>query len=155
MIRSIVAIDSKRGMADDKGIPWDLPTDRKYFVDQTATGTILMGYGTYLEFKTPFHGHTNYVATNRHEQLRPGFLPVADVRKFLQDAKEDVWNIGGAGLLATTLEYVDELHLTQLEGDFHCTKFLPEFKDKFSLVSESEPHTENGIIFRFQIWRHK
>lgn len=145
-------------MANDKGIPWNLPTDRKYFGDKTATGTILMGYGTYLEFETPFHGHTNYVATSAHTQLKPGFEPVADVQKFLQDAKksqEDVWNIGGAGLLATTLDYVDELYLTQLEGDFHCTKFLPEFKNTFTLVSESEPHTENGITYRFQIWRHK
>ncbi|MGH7238983.1 MAG: dihydrofolate reductase [Candidatus Saccharimonadales bacterium] len=153
MIRAIVAIDEKRGMADEQAIPWHLPSDQKYFVDKTATGIILMGYGTYLEFKKPFHGRTNYVATTRTDQLREGFIPVANSRQFLVEAKEDVWNIGGAGLLSSTLDLNDELYITQLVGDFHCTKFLPEYRDKFTLASSTPPAMENGITYSFQIWK--
>ncbi len=155
MIRAIVAIDSKRGMANDKGIPWDLPTDRAYYRKNTENGIILMGYGTYVEFSKPMHGRTNYVATSKDEQLREGFEAVTDARGFLQKAEEDVWVIGGAGLFASTLDLIDELYVTQLEGDFGCTKFFPEYKDNYELASASEPKTENGITFRFEIWRRK
>src|SRR3989344_4796969 len=143
MIKCIVAIDDKRGMANDKGIPWHLPTDLKYYRNQTKQGAILMGYGTYVEFDHPFHDRLNYVASSRDEELRDGFEKVADARQFLKDIKEDVWVIGGARLIEMTLDLIDEIHITQLEGDFHCTKFFPEFKDKFKLVSETDPATEN------------
>lgn len=157
MIRAIVAIDEKRGMANDKGIPWrdKVPKEIAYFREQTSSGDILMGYGTYAEFKKPFHDHINYVATNNDEALREGFKPVKDAREFLTNFKGDIWNIGGAGLLAHTLDLHDELYITQLKGDFGCTKFLPEYKDKFELASASDWVTENGVTYRFEVWKKK
>lgn len=153
--KAIVAIDSKRGMAGDHGIPWHLPADLAYYREKTSEGAILMGYGTYVEFKQPFHNRLNYVATTGDETLRAGFEPVHDARAFLTDFKEDIWVIGGAGLLAHTLDLLDELYITQLQGDWHCTKFFPEFKDKFELAHETEPQIENGITYTFQVWKHK
>lgn len=155
MIRAIVAIDEKRGMANDTGIPWDLPSDRQYFRDHTESGVIVMGYGTYKEFKAPFHSRTNYIATSQDVSLKPGFEPIHDARAFLQQQQEDTWVIGGAGLLATTLDLIDELYITQLKGDFNCTKFFPEYKNEFVLVTQSEPHTQNGITFCFEVWKRK
>ena len=156
MIRGIVAIDEDRGMGDEKGIPWTLPTDQKFFVDKTATGLILMGYGTYTEFDQPFHDRTNYVATSKTEPLRQGFVAVPDARKFLtENSRREVQHIGGPTLLHSTIDLLDELLITQLSGTYGCTKFLPEYKDRFELVKESEPLTENGIRYTFQTWRRK
>ena len=156
MIRFIAAIDSKRGLADDKGIPWDLPTDRKFFVDQTKEGLILMGKGTYLEFKEPMHGRTNYVATYSDEKLKPGFVAVQDVPAFYEEHEGEVINnIGGAGLFTSTLDYADELIITQLQAEFNCTKFFPEFKHKFDLVSRSQPQHENDTTYCFEVWKRK
>jgi dihydrofolate reductase len=156
MIRFIAAIDSKRGLADDNGIPWDLPTDRKFFVEQTQKGIILMGKGTYQEFKKPMHGRTNYVATFSDEKLLSGFEAVNDVPAFYEQHKDEVINnIGGAGLFSSTLDYADELIITQLEADFNCTKFFPKFDHKFKLVSKSKPHHENGITYYFEVWKAK
>jgi dihydrofolate reductase len=57
MIRLIAAIDKSRGIADEHGIPWQgkIPTDTRYFREQTAEGTIVMGYGTYVEYDRPLH----------------------------------------------------------------------------------------------------
>lgn len=156
MIRTVVAIDSKRGMADEQGIPWDLPGDKKYFVDKLQSGLVLMGYGTYLEVRQPFGKLPNYVATTRtDEKLRDGFVAIANPTEFSLAATEDVWNIGGAGLLATTMDTLDELYITQLEGEFGCTKFFPPYQDDFELVAEEPAITENGITYRYQIWRRK
>lgn len=156
MIRFIAAIDEKRGIADDKGIPWDLPTDRKYFRDQTKTGLVLMGYGTYIEFDKPMHHVPNYVASSVDRQLMPGFELVKDVPAFYkQHEGETINNIGGAGVFTSTLEYADELVLTLIHADFHCTKFFPPYEELFELISKEEPITENGITFHYENWKRK
>jgi len=158
MVRAIVAIDTKRGLADDHGIPWQgkLPTDVHYYHDKIQTATILMGYGLYKELSKPYPGGINYVAiADKKEALSTGFEAVLDARKFLDNAKGDVWNVGGAGLFASTFDQIDELYITQLDQDFHCTKFFPEYKNDFEMLSETTPQTENGITFTFQVWKRK
>ena len=157
MIRFICAMDSKQGIANEGGIPWQgkLPTDVAYFRKKTLHSTIMMGAGWYAEQQKPLPDRLNVVATTTTEQLRPGFEKVSDARLYLQDAGVDVWVGGGAGLFASTLDLADELYITQLDGDFGCTKFFPKFSDDFTLVSQTEPQTENGITFRFQVWQRR
>jgi dihydrofolate reductase len=156
MVRCIAAIDEKRGIATDTGIPWDLPTDRTFFVDQTAEGLIVMGANTYREFTTPMHGRLNYVVTSDTAPLKPGFEAVHDVDAFFREHQGEAINdIGGAGLFASTLKYADELILTQVYADFHCTKFFPEFTAEFELASHGETLDENGTSFRFETWRRR
>jgi dihydrofolate reductase len=155
MIRAIAAIDYKLGLANEKGIPWYLPNELRYFRDKTEEGTIFMGYGTYLEFTKPFHGRENFVATPEGQILHNGFTRVPDARSWLTAQADDVWVIGGAGLFTTTVDLMDELYLTEIEADFHCTKFFPPYKDSFELVSRSEPVTERGITYTFCIYRKK
>lgn len=157
MIYCIVAIDEKRGMADEHGIPWQgkLPTDIQFFRSSTIHSNVLMGYKTYTEFEKPLSDRKNYVASNKPEKLREGFELVGDAREFIKNFDGDLWVIGGPGLIASTLDLVDVLKVTQLEGEHGTTKFLPEFKDAFELSEESEPITENGITFRFQTWIRK
>ena len=180
MIRFIAAIDSKHGVANEHGIPWQgkLPTDVAYFRNKTLHGTVMMGYGWYKEQQLPLPERRNLVATSNSEPLRPGFERVPDAREFLNKFKSrfthhpsgvvstagqqdsvvrepDIWVGGGAGLFASTLDLADELYLTLIDWDFHCTKFFPQFEQDFEKVSESEPQTENGITFKFTVWKHK
>lgn len=157
MIRCIAAIDSRRGVADEHGIPWQdkIPSDVSYYHEKIKGYPTIMGYGMYAELSKPLVNPTNYVASKRGTKLRDGFVLVEDAVKFLQNAKDDVWVLGGAALFASTLQLADELYLTQLDGDFNCTKFFPEFKDQFVLAEQSEPITENDTTFCFQTWRRK
>lgn len=158
MIRFIAALDDKRGIANDHGIPWQgkVPGDIRYYHDKIKNGTLLMGYGLYKELSKPYPGGVNYVAMrNKDISLKSGFEKVDDARAFLKAQTEDVWNLGGALLFESTLDLADELYLTQLEGDFGCTKFFPEYKNDFFLKSHSEPLTENGITYYFEVWKRK
>ena len=140
-------------MADEKGIPWKLPTDIQYFRNKTMGGNVLMGLVTYKEFNSPMPGRRNYVANDTSERLREGFEEVRELKQFVENFEGDLWIIGGAGIFAQTIEQADELYLTRVEGDFDCTKFFPEFENKFVLAEQSEVHTENGIHFRFEVWK--
>lgn len=154
-IRAIIAIDDKRGLANEQGIPWNLPSDRAYVRDKTYGSNLLMGYGTYIEFARPLPGRKNLVVTDGQEPLRKGFEAIMDLKSFMDSPPENLWIFGGAGIFAQTINYIDELYITQLQGDFGCTKFFPEYRDTFELVRESPPQLENGIHFTYQIWKRK
>ena len=157
MIRFIAAIDSKRGLANEHGIPWQgkVPTDVAFFRERTTGGIVMMGAGWYKEQTKPLPYRKNLVATSSLESLRDGFEKVTDAREYLQKTNDDIWVGGGAGLFESTLDLADELYLTLLDGDFGCTKFFPKYEDAYELAGESQPITENGINYRFTTWRRK
>lgn len=152
MIRLIAAIDLLRGIADDNGIPWNLPSDHAYYVKNVSKGRVLMGYGTYENHADTLHGRTEYVATSRLEPLRSGFEAVHNVDSFVKQ-KGLTWAIGGSKIFESLIDKADELYITQVNGDFECTKFFPAFENKFTLVSRSKIYKENGTEFQYQIWR--
>ena len=158
-VRLIAAIDRQRGLANDRGIPWQgqIPGDAAYFREQTASGLVLMGFRTYQEFDRPLHGNTNFVlARLGSEPLRPGFSAVIDLDQFIAERiGETVWVIGGGAIYAQTMPIADELFVTQLDQDFDCTKFFPEFKGQFLLASSSESRSEGAISYRFEVWRRQ
>lgn len=155
MIKFIVAIDEKQGMANEHGIPWQgkIPGDVHRFRELTEHGSVLMGYRTYEEFKKPLSNRHNYVLTNSSEPLREGFEPIQNLEEFIKDVVGDLWIIGGAAVFAQTLAFAEQLYVTQLHGDFKCTKFFPNFKDEFVLKESSKPITENNISYSFEVWQ--
>jgi dihydrofolate reductase len=153
LIRQIAAIDSRRGIATDSGIPWKLPGDSAYFRAKTESGLIVMGRSTSDEFAAPLHDRDNYVFSRRSTRLRPGFLVVTDLDELRRaHPGEDIWIIGGATVYAETITQADELLLTQVQGDFHCTKFFPPYDDAFRLSSHGDDQRDGGVSYRFEIW---
>ena len=153
MIRLIAAIDTMRGIANEKGIPWDLPSDKKYYKEKIREKIVLMGKGTYETHSKPL-GRANYVLTSHVEPLRAGFHAIGDIDTILRQ-NLDIWVIGGSKIFELMLPYADELYITQVEGDFNCTKFFPSFGDNFVEVDKSKIHKENGTRFQYQIWKSK
>jgi dihydrofolate reductase len=154
MIRLIAAIDTRRGIATDSGIPWKLPGDTAYFHDQTTNGLILMGWATYNEFAGPLHQRDNFVLTAEATPLRAGFRGVGSLDRLVEEhPDEDVWVIGGATVYAETISEADALFLTQVRGDFQCTKFFPPYEAEFRLDTRSQDHEDAGVTYCFETWR--
>lgn len=156
MIKAIVAIDEKRGMANEQGIPWlgKIPADMAQFREKTLHHPVLMGYRTYEEFSEPLGDRINYVVTRAGTELRPGFVVVEDPVAYLQQATEDIWIIGGAALFEQLLPYASELHLTVLDGDFKCTKFFPNYHQQFTQIYRGDDITQSGITYHFETWKN-
>jgi dihydrofolate reductase len=153
MIRLIAAIDSRRGIATDSGIPWKLPGDTAYFHEKTATGVIVMGWATYTEFAAPLHGRENFILTSDSEPLRTGFRPIGNLDELVSEhPDQDIWVIGGATVYRETIGEAGELLLTQVVGDFDCTKFFPPYEADFQLATQGEDRQERGITYRFETW---
>jgi dihydrofolate reductase len=154
VIRLIAAMDSKRGIATSAGIPWKLPGDAAYFRERTARGLILMGRATYNEFAAPLHGRENFVLSTQPGPLRTGFQAVGSLDQ-LRDARpaEDIWVIGGAAVYAETISEAQELLITEVQGDFNCTKFFPAFQDAFALTGQGDDRQDGGVSYRFETWK--
>lgn len=154
MIRLIAAIDSKRGIATDSGIPWRLPGDTAYFHEKTASGLILMGRATYDEFAAPLHDRENFVLTTTSEPLRTGFRNLGSLDQLVATRPgEDVWVIGGARVYAETIAGADELLLTQVVGDFGCTKFFPPYEAEFRIDARGDTRQDGDVTYRFETWQ--
>jgi len=156
MVNLIAAIDIRRGIANDEGIPWKLPIDSHYFRAQIKGSIVIMGKRVYDELVHPFEGCNNFVLTHQVDNLREGFSLTNNLNSFIQEhSNETIWVVGGALLYEQTLPFADQLYLTQLDTDFSCTKFFPIFSNNFILLSETPKQKENNISFSFQIWRKK
>jgi dihydrofolate reductase len=156
MIRLIAAMDSRRGIATASGIPWKLPGDTAYFREQTSRGLILMGRSTYDEFAAPLHGRDNFVLSAGSGDVRSGFQKVGSLDQLrASHPGEDIWVIGGAAVYAETISEAEELLLTEVVGDFNCTKFFPVFRSEFRLKVRSDDRQEGGITYRFETWQRR
>ena len=156
MIRCIAAMDRRRGIAVEGGIPWKLPGDSAYFRRHTETGLIVMGRPTYEEFAAPLHDRDNYVLTRSTEPLRDGFQPVHDFDEFADaHSSDDIWVIGGALVFARTMARAEELFITQVLADFDCTKFFPDYEDDFAIFDRGDEQQEGGVSYRFERWRRQ
>jgi dihydrofolate reductase len=156
MIRLIAAMDSQRGIATASGIPWKLPGDTAYFREKTESGLILMGRATYDEFVAPLHGRDNFVLSAEPGLLRPGFQGVGSLDQLhASHPDEDIWVIGGASVYAETISEAGELLLTEVLGDFKCTKFFPPFTDEFQLAARADDRQDGGVTYRFETWRRR
>lgn len=153
MIRLIAAIDQKRGIAKGGVQPWYIPTDEKYFLDQTSKwgGEVLMGSKTYEVIGHPLAGRKNYILSRDAISVNGGEV-VSDLDVFLKGFGRDLWVIGGASVFEQALPYADELYITHIQADFGCDKFFPEFNETFMPFGEDELQTENGFIFQFCVY---
>jgi dihydrofolate reductase len=154
MIRHIVALDDKLGIAKDGDQPWKLPTDEKFFRDMTQKfgGVVLMGRKTFEVIGRPLPKRQNFILTHDTGYNAEGVSAVHDLDAFLS-GHEDVWIIGGAEIYAQTLARADELYITEIEHDYGCDVRFPYYKDAFELVLASEPVQENDVRYRFKLYR--
>lgn len=150
----IAAIDKKRGIAKGGVQPWSIPDDEKFFTEQTKSGggNILVGGTTFrgsLGGK-PLAGRNNFLLTRSQNPIE-GVTVVNNLEKFLHEFNEDLWVIGGAEIYQQVIDlgFADELVLTEIEADFACDQFFPDYSG-YKLAEESETHCENGFEFRYK-----
>lgn len=156
MIRLIVAIDRKRGMAKHGGQPWYIPHDEQYFTDKTKSygGDNLIGKITFETFKGPLADRKNYVLTRDRGSIEEAEA-VNDLEAFLEAHKDsNLWVVGGANVFRQVIDlgYADELYVTHIDADFGCDQFFPEYEEKFKPKQEGEWREENGFRFRYCVY---
>lgn len=153
MIRLIVSVDEKLGIAKDGQEPGSLPGERKHFKELTMQhgGIMLMGRLTYEQIGRALPGRQSFVLSSTMPDTE-GITIVRDLPTFLA-SHPDVWVIGGASVYEQTLLKADELYITRLHADLGCDQFFPTFStDDFRLVEREPDQHENGLTFHYEVY---
>lgn len=158
MIRVIVAVDRKFGIAKAGMQPWHIPDDEAYFSRQTKTfgANVLMGNTTLKTMGKSLKGRTNYVLS-RSTLSNKDVVAVNNLEKCLEEFGDDnLWIIGGASLYEQVLGFnaVDELYITHIDANFNCDKFFPQFDaTEFNLQKQTEIKRQNGFAYTYAVYK--
>ena len=134
MIRAILAHDAYWGIGKDGTLPWPHnPEDQKWFKECTLNSTVVMGRATWEDPDMPKpmpKRHNVIVSSTMKESSHPNIEVVRpDIYKsrcVIMSKTDNVWIIGGATLIANSLDIIDELWLNDVDNDYNCDTFLPK-----------------------------
>ena len=159
----IAAADEKMGIGKNHKLPWNLPTDLKFFHDTTiGTGrnAVIMGRTTWESIPEKFRplaSRINIIMTRSGAlELPHGAQPAASLEEALAKAQaqnpNEIFVIGGAQIFAEAISDLRcaGLYITEVSGDFKCDTFFPKIDPReFKEISRSEKYNENDISFCF------
>ena len=159
----IVAADSKWGIGRDGGLLASIPTDMKYFRDHTMGKVVVMGRRTLESMPggKGLPGRINYVLTSQRGFSAERCTTAGSIDELREElAKydpDDVFLIGGATLYNRLYNECDRLYVTKIDADLDADTFITDFDEDpdFEIESESEAVNENGLTYRFVVYRKK
>jgi dihydrofolate reductase len=158
LISLIAAISKTRILADSTkehihvGIPWNIPSDARYFQEITWRHPVIMGRKTYSTFNTPLQNRTNIIVTRDTDYQAPGCVVFHSLQEAIEWAKmsetEEIFIAGGGQIYTEAIKFADKLYLTIVEGNFVGDIYFPEFAN-FGKVIKEKHSQENGFQFKF------
>jgi dihydrofolate reductase len=163
MINIIVAASTNMVIGNNGDLPWNLPSDLKYFKKITDGKRVIMGKNTWNSLPEKFRplpNRENIVVSKTSNGIElKGALVVDDldvILKTFSESNEDTFVIGGAQIYKEAFKYAHRLYLTQIysyvDGDAYLEGLDPI---DWTLISTSDVKVENGYKFRFEVYQKK
>jgi dihydrofolate reductase len=150
MLISLIAVmDKKRLIGANNALPWQLPDDMKWFVEQTMGKPVVMGRKTYdsipAKFK-PLHGRHSIIITRNPDYEAAGCTTVHSLAEALAAAGDvpEIMIGGGAQIYAESLPIAHRLYLTLVDGEFSGDAYFPEFDQSQWRERFRQEHAADG-----------
>ena len=174
-MKAILACDRLGGIGYEGSMPWPKQTkDLKRFKELTMGKTIIMGRGTWESkgMPKPLPGRFNVIVSSTKEPLFDASLAELneETREWSYNGKPntgvgqtwdlegynklypDAWIIGGAGLVNSAWDMIDEFHLTRLRETYECDTHI----DLMRLASEFElERSQLCLTHNYEIWKRE
>jgi dihydrofolate reductase len=125
---SIIVAASLNGVIGrDRGLPWHIPEDLKWFKSLTMGHSIIMGRRTYESLGRLLPGRTSIVVTRDRRWTLPGGVVVHSLPEALRAAAGDpeAFVIGGAELFDAAMDFADRVYLTRVLIECPGDTFFP------------------------------
>lgn len=178
-VNLILAVDDKNWIWKNQQLPWNIPTDLKYFKEKTSQtedlaklNAVIMWRKTWesipKKFK-PLSDRINCIITksiktnDTWSEIDNFTLYFNSIEKCLSELEgkenlENIFIIGWASLYNDflkwkLLEFVDKIYLTKVKWDFNCDKIFSWIPENFIVEKYSEDFEENWFVFSF--WEYK
>lgn len=173
----IVAHDEKLGIGKNNNLPWHIKQDLKHFRDLTVkslciddqlnkkTNATIMGRKTWESLPENFRPLPNrinlVISTNSNYPLPSNVLMSKSMEEAINVLEQhdcgNIFVIGGAAIyqMAIRLPIFDTLFITEIEGEYSCDTFFPEYRKDFVIVESSPVLLEDKYRFSFKIFKRK
>lgn len=165
IISLIVAVSENNVIGINRGMPWHIPKDLKYFFKVTKGHHVVMGSRTFHEFgvSKPLPDRTNIIISRNTDLAIDGVIIKKSISEAIEFAslngENELFIIGGGDVYSQTIQLADKLYITRIhtiieKGD----TFFPEIDNQFwMLVSEKriQKDEENIFDFSFQVFVRK
>jgi dihydrofolate reductase len=156
----IVAMDEKRGIGKENGLPFRIPEDSKRLREITTGHPLVMGRKTFESLGRLLPNRTHIVVTHdpaslNHLSYHPDDV-VSSVQDGIYEAQEEpgsdeVFIFGGGQIYKEALEQnlVDKMYLTIVEGDYGADTFFPEYEQLGFHIVKEESREADGYRYKF------
>jgi dihydrofolate reductase len=154
----IVAMAEDRVIGIDNRLPWRLPSDLQRFKRLTMGHHMVMGRRTWDSIGRALPGRTSVVVTRRADFRAPAGVVVAHSLEEALAAcagDDEPFVIGGAELYGHALPIARRIHLTVIERHFAGDTFFPALDPDSWTLAASEPHPEDELPHRFELWQRR
>lgn len=131
----IVAVDKNWGIGKDNKLLVSIPSDMKFFREETINKVVVMGRKTLESFPNglPLKRRTNIVLTkDRNYKVKDAIL-VHSVEELMEELKkydsEDIYVIGGDSIYRQLLPYCDVAHVTKIDYAYEADSYFPNLDE--------------------------
>lgn len=153
----IVAVDKNWGIGKDNKLLVSIPSDMKFFREETMNKVVVMGRKTLESFPNglPLKRRTNIVLTkDRNYKVKDAIL-VHSVEELMEELKkydsEDIYVIGGDSIYRQLLPYCDVAHVTKIDYAYEADSYFPNLDERSDWAVErtSEELTYFDLEYMF------
>ena len=143
-ISAILAMSQNRVIGKDNDLPWDLPEDFKFFKSKTLNHPIIMGRKTWESMGKSLPQRTNIVITRNtgwYGDENAHCVPDLDAAMGIaqkSQGSEEIFIIGGAGIIEMALPKIDRFYLTVIHHNVEGDVYLPTFEHEFREVARRD-----------------
>ncbi len=153
----IVAVDKNWGIGKNNKLLVSIPSDMKFFRQETMGKVVVMGRKTLESFPNglPLQKRTNIVLTTDHTYQAKGAIIVHDMDELLAELKkypdEQIYVIGGGKVYEQMLPYCNLAHVTKIDFAFEADTHFPNLDEMedWEITGESEEQTYFDLEFSF------
>ncbi|MBS3105080.1 type 3 dihydrofolate reductase [Candidatus Woesearchaeota archaeon] len=160
IISLIFAMDENRVIGYQNKLPWNLPSELKYFREATKHKPVIMGRKTHESIGRPMPERLNIIITRDKNYKTDGCVVVNNKEDAIKAAKgnNEIMVIGGAEIYKLFLPIADRLCITKVHGTFKGDTYFPEFnEDEWVKVKERfvEKDDENRYSYTIMVLERK
>ena len=162
-MRLIVAVDKNWGIGKNNDLLVSIPSDKKFFRQETTGKVVVMGRKTLESFPggLPLKNRTNVVLTRNAGYRAKDTVIVHDIPELLEELKkypsDAVYVVGGGTVYEELLPYCDEAYVTKIDFAYEADTYFPNLDQmpEWEVTASSEEQTYFDLEFEFLQYERK
>ena len=159
IISLLVAASENNVIGKDNAFPWTLPSDLRYFKNQTWGMPVISGRKTFESLGKPLPGRKNIIITRNKSWNANGTNVVHTLKEGIDTAitlgANEVFIIGGAQVFNEAMSFANRIYITRIHHQFEGDAFFPEIDHKKWMMMKNifcHADGKNAYSHSFQVW---